>query len=87
MELTLKNVKQLLDYAATQDPPVLTYCKSDMVLAHHSDVSYLNKMNGRSQAGDHHFMSDNTPNPLNNGVMYNTAEIIKQVMSLLQILS
>eukprot|EP00804_Cyclotella_cryptica_P010975 CCRYP_016691-RC/>CCRYP_016691-RC protein AED:0.38 eAED:0.38 QI:0/0/0/1/0/0/2/0/391 len=40
---TLKQTKQLLDYIATQDEAVLTYNASDMVLAIHSDASYLSE--------------------------------------------
>ncbi len=37
-----------MDYLATQEPAVLTYRKSDMVLAVHSDASYLNEEEARS---------------------------------------
>ena len=37
---TMKCVKQLLDYIASQEPAVLTYCKSNMALAVNSDASY-----------------------------------------------
>jgi hypothetical protein len=40
---TTKQSQQLMDYLATQEPAVLTYCKSDMVLAVHSNASYLNE--------------------------------------------
>ena len=43
-----------MDYLATQEPGVLTYRKSDMVLAVHSDASYLNEEEARSWAGGHH---------------------------------
>eukprot|EP00804_Cyclotella_cryptica_P019388 CCRYP_021122-RA/>CCRYP_021122-RA protein AED:0.40 eAED:0.40 QI:0/-1/0/1/-1/1/1/0/255 len=49
---TLKQTKQLLDYIATQDEAVLTYNASDMVLAIHSDASYLSEPAARSRAGD-----------------------------------
>jgi hypothetical protein len=70
-----------MDYLATQDPAVLTYRKSDMVLAVHSDASYLNEEEARSRAGGHHFLSENVPLPPNNGAIHNVAEIIKGVMS------
>jgi uncharacterized protein YktA (UPF0223 family) len=50
---TMQRVKQLLDFAATQEPAVLTYRKSDMVLSIHSDAGYLNKESARSRAGGH----------------------------------
>jgi hypothetical protein len=80
-ENTMKNTKQFLDYCATQQPAVLTYRKSDMVLAAHSDAGYLNATNARSRAGGHHFLSENHPFPPNNGAIHNVAEIIKAVMS------
>ena len=64
-----------------QEPAVLTYHKSDMVLAVHSNASYLNKENARSQAGGHHFLSEDVPYPPNNGAIHNIAEIIKGIMS------
>jgi hypothetical protein len=44
-----------MDYLATQESAVLTYHKSDMVLAVHSNASYLNEEEARSRAGGHHF--------------------------------
>ena len=80
-EQTMKHSQQLLDYLATQEPAVLTYCKSGMVLAVHSDAGYLNEEEARSRAGGHHFLSENVPFPPNNGAIHNDAEIIKGVMS------
>ena len=70
-----------MDYLATQEPAVLTYHKSDMVLAVHSDASYLNEEEARGRAGGHHFLSEDVPLPPNNGAINNVAEIIKGVMS------
>ena len=78
---TMKRVKQLLQFIASQEPAVLTYRKSDMVLAAHSDAGYLNEANARSRAGGHHYLSENTKFPPNNGAIQNIAEIIKAVMS------
>ncbi|KAL7480170.1 hypothetical protein ACHAW6_005874 [Cyclotella cf. meneghiniana] len=78
---TMERVKQLLDFAATQEPAVLTYRKSDMVLSIHSDASYLSEENARSRAGGHHYLSEDVPFPPNNGAIHNVAEIIKSVMS------
>ena len=38
---TMKKCKKFLNYAATHPDAVLTYRASDMVLACHSDASYL----------------------------------------------
>jgi hypothetical protein len=64
-----------------QEPAVLTYPKSEMMLAVHSNASYLNEEEAQSRAGGHHFLSEDVPFPPNNGAIYNVAEIIKGVMS------
>jgi hypothetical protein len=80
-ESTLAKVYQFLDYAATHPDAVVTYRASDMVLAIHSDASYLSEPKARSRAGGHYFMSENSTNPPNNGAVLNVAQIIKAVMS------
>jgi hypothetical protein len=52
-----------------------------MVLAVHSDASYLSKPKAQSQEGGHFFLSSNTTVPPNNGVILNIAHIIRNVMS------
>ena len=42
-ENMMKKCKQLLDYADSQEEAILTYKKSDMVLAIHSNASYLSE--------------------------------------------
>ncbi len=78
---TTKLSQQVMDYLATQEPAVLTYRKSDMVLAVHSDASCLNEEEARSRADGHHFLSEDVPLPRNNGAIHNVTEIIKGVMS------
>eukprot|EP00804_Cyclotella_cryptica_P002933 CCRYP_013286-RA/>CCRYP_013286-RA protein AED:0.46 eAED:0.46 QI:0/0/0/1/0/0/2/0/210 len=78
---TLHQTKQLLDYIATQAEAVLTYNASDMVLAIHSDASYLSKPGARSRAGGHFFLSSNMEIPPNNGAILNIAHIIKHGMA------
>ena len=80
-KLTMHKVKLFLDYAATNPDAVLTYRASNMVLAVHSDASYLSEPKARSRAGGHFYMSNDTPNPPNNGAVLNLAQIIKAVMS------
>eukprot|EP00804_Cyclotella_cryptica_P027244 CCRYP_014352-RA/>CCRYP_014352-RA protein AED:0.30 eAED:0.30 QI:0/0/0/1/1/1/2/0/568 len=77
---TLHQMKQLLDYIATQDKAVLTYNASNMVLAH-SDASYLSKRGAHSQAGGHFFLSSNAEIPPNNVAVLNIAHITKHVMA------
>jgi hypothetical protein len=53
-----------------------------MVLAVHSNASYLSKPNACSRAGGHFFLSNDTTIPPKNGAVLNIAHIIKNVMSL-----
>ena len=70
-----------LDYAASHPDAILTYRASEMVLAVHSDASYLSEPKARSRAGGHFFLSDHSENPPNNGAVLNIAQIIKNVMT------
>ena len=49
---TMKNTKQFLDYAVTKNKTEVTYKASNMVLAVHSNATYLNKTQARSRAGE-----------------------------------
>ena len=80
-EATMRKVTQLLDYVASQEEAIITYSASDMVLAVHSDASYLSEPNARSRAGGHFFLSNDTLYPANNGAILTIAQIIKNVMS------
>lgn len=77
---TMQETKQLLDYLATQEQAVLTYRASDMVLACHSDASYLCEPKARSRVGGHFFLSNDVEVPPNNEVILNVAHVIKHVM-------
>jgi len=81
MTETMTRVTHFLKFIASQEPAVLTYRKSNMVLAVHSDASYLNKPNACSRVGGHHYLSGNTKFPANNGAVLNIAKIIKAGMS------
>jgi hypothetical protein len=78
---TLSLVKWLLDYAATNPDAILTYRKSNMVLAVHSDASYLSKPSARSCVGGHFFCSADVDGPHENGAVLNISKILKAVMS------
>ena len=58
-ETTLAQIHQFLDYALSHPNAGVTHRASDMVLAAHSDVSYLSETNARSHAGGHFFLSKN----------------------------
>ncbi len=78
---TMKTVKQLLDYCATQEEAIITYNASKMILAVHSDAGYCNKKKACSQAGGHFFLSNDKKIPPNNGAILTNTTIIKAVMS------
>jgi hypothetical protein len=48
---TMKQTMQLLDYLASQEEAIITYNASEMILAAHSDASYLSEPQARSRAG------------------------------------
>jgi hypothetical protein len=81
MQNTKKLVHQLLDKTPTHPDAIITYQASDMVLAGHSDASYLLNTNARSRAGRHFFMSNNEAIPSNNGAILTISQIIKAILS------
>ncbi len=57
-EKTMEKVRQLLDYAGSHKEAVLTYHVSDMVLAVHSNVGYLNESKLRNNKVNLKFTQD-----------------------------
>ena len=78
---TMQRVKQLLEYLASQDPAVVTYRKSGIILGIHSDAGYLNESKARGRAGGRFFLTEDVDDPPRNGAIHVLAEIIKAVMS------
>ena len=76
---TEKAVTQLLDYVATYPNDGITYRASNMILAAHSDASYLTEPNSRSRAGAHIFLTENDPIPRQNGLVQTISQVIKYV--------
>jgi hypothetical protein len=77
----MQQTLQFLDYLAMQEDAVLSYHASNMVLAVHSNASYLSEPKARSQVGGQFFLSSDTTVPPNTGAILNIARIIKRVMS------
>jgi hypothetical protein len=67
---TMKRVKQLLDYCATQEDAIITYNASKMMLEIHSNAGNCNKKNAHSQAGGHFFLSNDKKIPPNNALPF-----------------
>ena len=80
-ENTAAAVHQLLDYVATYPNDGITYRASDMVLAAHSDASFLSEPHSRSRAGAHIFLSEDDAIPRQNGPVLTISQIIKHVMA------
>eukprot|EP00804_Cyclotella_cryptica_P026916 CCRYP_014749-RA/>CCRYP_014749-RA protein AED:0.26 eAED:0.26 QI:0/0/0/1/0/0/2/0/1022 len=78
---TMSKIHQFLDYAMTHPDAMITYRASNMILAVHSDASYLSETKARSRAGGTFFLSEDDPSPRNNGTILNLTQIIKPVMS------
>jgi hypothetical protein len=78
----MRQTLQLLDYLATQEDAELSYHVNDMVLAVHSNASYLSEPSkAHSRACGHFFLSSITTVPPNNGAVLNIVHIIKIGMS------
>jgi hypothetical protein len=50
-----------------------------MILAAHSDASYLSETNSRSRAGAHIFLSNDDPIPQSNGPLLSIAAVLRSV--------
>ncbi len=66
---------------ATQEDAILTYRASNIVLAIHSDASYLSEPKSCSCMGGHMFMAGKDNIPFNIGTVLNILQIIWAVMS------
>jgi hypothetical protein len=73
---------QLLDYVATHPNADIRYTASNMILAVHTNASYLSEHNTCSQASAHFYLTNKGDKEFNNGAILNLASIIKNVMSL-----
>ena len=80
-ERTLEKTLYFLDYVATHPDAIITFKKSSMILAIHSDASYLSEPKARSRAGGHFYMSDDSDEQPKGGPVHNVAQIIKNVMT------
>ena len=76
----MHKVHQFLDYATTHLDAIITYRASNMILASHSDASYLSESKARIREGVNFFMSDNSAVPPKNGSVLTISQIIKEVM-------
>ena len=76
-----KEVKQFMDYCSTHPDAVVRFMASEMILALHSDASYLSEPGAKSRAGGHFYLKNKTDRESNNGAVLTLSKIIKHVMS------
>jgi hypothetical protein len=72
---------QLLDYVATHPNAGLCYHACNMILAVHTDASYLSETGGRSRAAGHFYLTNQNDKDFNNRAVLTLSSIIKHVMS------
>ena len=70
-------ITQLLNYVATYPKNGIIYWTSDMILADHADVAYLNIRKYLSRVGAAIMLTENDPVPNYNGPVLTIAQIIK----------
>jgi hypothetical protein len=91
-ESTQQEALHFLDYAASHPDATIRYRASDMVLAIHSDASYLSEPQARSRAGGHFWLTDMPSDPLRqpqstdaplhqNGPVHTECRIMKHVLA------
>ena len=80
-EATLAACNQLLDYVGTHPDAVLKYMASDMIMAVHSDASYLSESKARSRSGGHFYLTNVDDEEFQNGAVLTLSSIIKHIMA------
>jgi hypothetical protein len=59
----------------------IRYHACDMILAVHTDASYLSELGGKSRAAGHFYLTNQNDEDFNNGAILTLSSIIKHVMS------
>ena len=72
---------KLLNYVATHPNAGIHYHACDMILAVHTDASYLSELGGKSRAMGHLYLTNRNDENFNNGAILTLSSIIKHVMS------
>ena len=76
-----EEVKQFLDYCATHPNAGVRFVASDMIMALHSDASYLSEPEAKSRAAGHFYLGMKNDEAFDNGAILTLSKIIKHVMS------
>ena len=72
-----EEVKQFLDYCATRPNATVRFLASDMILALHSDASYLSEPESKSRAAGHYYLAIKCNDDLSNGAVMTLSKIIR----------
>ena len=70
-----------MDYCATHPNAGVRFHTSDMILAMHSDGSYLAEPESKSRAAGHFYFSKRNNEKFNNGAVVTLSKIIKHVIT------
>jgi hypothetical protein len=73
--------QQLLDYVSTHPNAGICYKACDMILAIHTNASYLSEPSGKSRASAHFYLTNDGDEDFNNSPILNLASIINHGMS------
>jgi hypothetical protein len=76
-----ESCQQLLNYVTTHPNAGICYKACDMILAVHTNASYLSEQEGKSRASAHFYLTNNGNEKINNGAILTLSSIIKHVMS------
>ena len=76
-----EEVRQFLDYCATHPHAGVRFVTSDMLLAMHSDASYLSEPESKSRAAGHFYLGKLNDEDFDNGAILTLSKIIKHVMT------
>ena len=79
-EQNYKDVMRILNYSAFHPITIFRYKVSDMIFRIHDDASYLYISRSRSWADGHHYLTNNSDNPPNNGAISTICKIPMNIM-------
>ena len=83
-KLGLLPEKKIIGRKTWAGPPTdagIRYHACDMILAVHTDASYLSELGGKSRAAGHFYLTNRNDEDFNNGAILTLSSIIKHVMS------
>jgi hypothetical protein len=76
-----KSCQQFFNYVATHPNAGILYKACDMILAVHTDTSYLLEQNGKICTSAHFYLTNHNDKEFHNGAILPLSSIIKHIMS------